>query len=68
MVDYIADYLEDVGKRRVIPEIKPGYMRPLLPNEAPRTPEKWADIMSDVESKIMPGVSVTIRENSVTID
>lgn len=57
MVDYIADYLEDVGKRRVIPEIKPGYMRPLLPNEAPRTPEKWADIMSDVESKIMPGIT-----------
>lgn len=57
MVNYIADYLEDVGKRRVIPEIKPGYMRPLLPNEAPQTPEKWADIMSDVESKIMPGIT-----------
>lgn len=62
MVDYIADYLENIGRRRVIPEVKPGYMRELLPGEAPKTPDNWPDIMKDVENTIMPGVS---HENSI---
>lgn len=35
-------------------------MKPLLPSEAPRTADKWEDIMSDVERVIMPGVSEII--------
>jgi len=36
--------------------VKPGYLRPLLPTEAPNDPENWKDVMSDVEKLIMPGV------------
>lgn len=32
-------------------------MKPLLPSEAPQSPESWKDIMADVERVIMPGVS-----------
>jgi len=35
MVDYIADYLETIEHRRVLPEVQPGYLRDMLPNNAP---------------------------------
>lgn len=56
MVDYIADYLETIKDRRVLPEVQPGYLRDMLPNKAPRTGEEWPAIMKDVERAIMPGV------------
>ena len=58
MVDYIADYLENIHSRRVIPEVQPGYLREMLPNKAPRRGDDWQDVMKDVERAIMPGVSV----------
>ena len=57
MVDYIAEYMETVGERRVTPGVEPGYLRDLIPGEAPTKGEKWESIMGDIESKIMPGVS-----------
>ncbi|GFG35977.1 hypothetical protein Cfor_03560 [Coptotermes formosanus] len=57
MVDYIGDYLENIRDRRVLPTVEPGYMRPLLPEEAPETPDKWQDVMADIEKIIMPGVT-----------
>ena len=60
MVDYIADYMENISQRRVLPEVQPGYMREMLPGTAPHKPERWEDIMKDVESAIMPGVSVIV--------
>jgi hypothetical protein len=32
-------------------------MRPLLPDESPETPDKWQDVMADIEKIIMPGVT-----------
>lgn len=43
--------------RKVLSSVKPGYLRPLLPTEAPNDPENWKDVMTDVEKLIMPGVS-----------
>lgn len=57
MVDYIADYLETIKTRRVLPEVQPGYLRDMLPNQAPKKGEDWTTIMKDVERAIMPGVS-----------
>ncbi|KAG8194084.1 hypothetical protein JTE90_003028 [Oedothorax gibbosus] len=57
MVDYIADYLGTIGKRRVFPDVKPGYMRPLLPDSAPDEGENFKTILEDVERVIMPGVT-----------
>lgn len=58
MVEYICDFMNNIHTRRVTPDVGPGYLRPLLPSEAPFDGEPWADIMKDVESKIMPGVCV----------
>ena len=57
MVDYIVDYMENIGERRVTPNIEPGYLQELIPKEPPQKPEEWEDVMKDVEDKIMVGVS-----------
>ncbi|XP_061401309.1 histidine decarboxylase [Musca vetustissima] len=57
MVDYIADYLENIRDRRVFPDVKPGYMKNLLPDSAPIEGEEWQNIFDDVERVIMPGIT-----------
>ncbi|XP_022223172.1 aromatic-L-amino-acid decarboxylase isoform X1 [Drosophila obscura] len=57
MVDFIAEYLENIRDRRVLPEVKPGYLKPLIPDAAPEKPENWQDVMQDIERVIMPGVT-----------
>lgn len=57
MIDYMCDYVSTIDKRRVIPNVEPGYLRPILPDEAPEDPEKWSEIFKDIETKIMPGVT-----------
>ncbi|CAL4158570.1 unnamed protein product, partial [Meganyctiphanes norvegica] len=57
MVDYIADYQDNLLDRSVFPKVQPGYLKKLLPEDAPHKPENWEDIMKDVEDKILPGVT-----------
>uniref|UniRef100_UPI00358EC380 aromatic-L-amino-acid decarboxylase-like n=1 Tax=Myxine glutinosa TaxID=7769 RepID=UPI00358EC380 len=58
MVDYIVDYRESLDKhRKVFPDVKPGYLRPLLPDAAPEEAESFEDVMSDMERVIMPGTT-----------
>ncbi|KAI7806955.1 aromatic-L-amino-acid decarboxylase [Triplophysa rosa] len=57
MVDYIADYLENIEKRQVYPDVEPGYLRSLIPEEAPEEPESYEDVVKDIERVIMPGVT-----------
>nr|XP_027809170.1 aromatic-L-amino-acid decarboxylase isoform X1 [Marmota flaviventris] len=57
MVDYVADYLEGIEGRPVYPNVEPGYLRPLIPTEAPQEPEAFEDVINDIEKIIMPGVT-----------
>ncbi|KAM6994180.1 aromatic-L-amino-acid decarboxylase isoform 2-T2 [Tautogolabrus adspersus] len=57
MVDYVADYLENLEQRPVYPDVEPGYLRSLIPTEAPTEPESYEDILKDVERVIMPGIT-----------
>uniref|UniRef100_A0A7N6B7N9 Aromatic-L-amino-acid decarboxylase n=1 Tax=Anabas testudineus TaxID=64144 RepID=A0A7N6B7N9_ANATE len=57
MVDYVADYLENIEQRPVYPDLEPGYLRSLIPSEAPLEPESYEDVMKDVERVIMPGIT-----------
>ena len=57
MVDYIADYLENIRERRVFPDVKPGYLWEMLPDQAPVQGEDFDTIFSDIERCIMPGVT-----------
>ena len=47
----------NLSERRVTPEVEPGYLRPMLPRNAPEKGESWEDIMKDVERAIMPGIT-----------
>ena len=57
MVDFVADYLENIEQRRVYPDVQPGYLRSLIPPEAPLEPQSYEDVLRDVDRVIMPGVS-----------
>ncbi|XP_050089066.1 histidine decarboxylase isoform X3 [Anopheles aquasalis] len=57
MVDYIADYLQNIRDRRVFPDVRPGYMRTMVPESAPLDGEQWESIFGDIERVIMPGVT-----------
>lgn len=57
MVDYIADYLENIRDRQVFPTVKPGYMRTLIPDSAPLEGEEWSQIFGDIERVVMPGMT-----------
>ena len=56
MIDYVADYLENIQTRSVLPSVKTGYIQKLIPAEAPVNPEEWKDIFNDIEHVIMSGV------------
>ncbi|KAM4064654.1 pyridoxal-dependent decarboxylase conserved domain-containing protein [Hirsutella rhossiliensis] len=56
-IDQIADYHESVPSRRVLADVEPGYLRPLLPASAPLDPEPFEAIAADVHAKIMPGIT-----------
>lgn len=41
----------------MVPSVKPGYLRPLVPEQAPEKPEPWTAVMDDIERVIMSGVT-----------
>ncbi|ESN98403.1 hypothetical protein HELRODRAFT_84539 [Helobdella robusta] len=57
MVDYIADYFENIEQRRVFPDVQPGYLKELVPSEPPQCPDSWDNIMKDIDKAILPGVT-----------
>lgn len=57
-IDFVADYYNSLRNRDVLPNVEPGYLSKLLPEEAPHKPEKWQEVLKDVEQYIMPGVSL----------
>ncbi|KAG0553831.1 hypothetical protein M758_12G044200 [Ceratodon purpureus] len=57
MVDFIADYHRDIETFPVRSQVEPGYLKKLLPESAPDEPEALEDILNDVQSKIVPGIT-----------
>ncbi|XP_019614071.1 PREDICTED: aromatic-L-amino-acid decarboxylase-like [Branchiostoma belcheri] len=57
MVDFIADFMEGIHDRPVFPNVKPGYLREMIPDCAPQDPESWEAVQADIERVIMPGVT-----------
>ncbi|KAF4448412.1 aromatic-L-amino-acid decarboxylase [Fusarium austroafricanum] len=56
-IDNITNYYDNVESQRVVSDVKPGYLRPLLPSSAPLEGESWSDIDADIQSKILPGIT-----------
>ncbi|KAK3798593.1 hypothetical protein RRG08_008983 [Elysia crispata] len=57
MIDYITEYLDGITSRPPYPKVSPGYLRELIPDQAPRMGESWAAVKADIERVIMPGVT-----------
>ena len=55
MVEWIANYLETVRDRRVLPDVKPGEVFDRLPAHAPASGEPFEQIIRDFESQILTG-------------
>lgn len=56
VVDYIVDYIENLGEKSLLSTVEPGYLKNLLPQTMPEDGEDFAEIMKDMDEKIMPGV------------
>lgn len=57
VADLAADYLERVATYRVLPDVVPGFLRAVLPGEAPARPEALDAILEDYRSRIEPHIT-----------
>ncbi len=57
LIDWIADYLKNIESYPVLPNIKPGDIKAMLPKEPPLAGEPMEEILKDVEQKILPGIT-----------
>ena len=57
LVDWIADYLENVEKYPVKSQVKPGEILKDLPMAPPERGVEFDSIMADFEEKILPGIT-----------
>jgi aromatic-L-amino-acid decarboxylase len=57
IVDWIADYRRDIGKRPVMARTTPGEVRASLPDSPPAEAESFDRILADLDRLIMPGLT-----------
>lgn len=57
LVDWVADYLQNVERYPVLPNIQPGDIRRSLPGSPPQDGEPMGKILADVDRLIMPGMT-----------
>ncbi|MEW6196837.1 MAG: pyridoxal-dependent decarboxylase [Bacteroidota bacterium] len=57
LIDWIADYLDNIETYPVLPDMKPGDIKSKLPQTAPQQNEDLKNIFSDVDKIILPGVT-----------
>ena len=57
VVDWIADYYEQIESLPVLSRVQPGQIREALPAHPPRHKEKFEDILRDVTDLILPGLT-----------
>src|SRR5712691_2017992 len=57
VVDWMADYLAEVGKYPVLAHIAPGDIRRSLPGQPPIQPVAMETILADFDQLLMPGIT-----------
>ncbi len=57
VVDWIADYLTNVGSYPVLAQTSPGDTRRALPSHPPTQPESMEAILSDFDRLLIPGIT-----------
>ncbi|HZH70901.1 MAG TPA: pyridoxal-dependent decarboxylase [Mariniphaga sp.] len=57
VIDWIADYYENIEQYPVLSQVKPKEIENSLPESAPQRGESFKQVMEDINSKIMPGIT-----------
>ncbi|MFQ6656640.1 hypothetical protein Gotur_026660 [Gossypium turneri] len=57
IIDFIADYYQNMEKYPVLSQVQPGYLAKLLPKSAPNIPEPIETILHDIQHYIIPGIT-----------
>ena len=56
-VDWIADYMDEVGQYPVMSQVKPGQIKDKIPLEPPKQGEPMEKIFEDFKKIILPGIT-----------
>ncbi|MBA2737202.1 MAG: hypothetical protein H0U50_10515, partial [Pyrinomonadaceae bacterium] len=57
IIDWIADYYENLETFPVLSQIEPNELKNSLPKSAPEQGEDFAEVLKDVERLILPAVT-----------
>ncbi len=57
LVDWMADYIRDVGRLPITPAVSPGDIRRQLPAAPPNDPEPFDRLFSDFQRLVVPGMT-----------
>lgn len=57
IIDWIADYYENIEKYPVLSQVKPGEINDKLPKHPPQKGENIGQMMRDMDEIIMPGIT-----------
>jgi len=57
VVDWIANYFENIEQYPVLSQIEPGSLKNSLPDSPPESSENFGDVLGDVDKLILPAVT-----------
>ncbi|KAE8698870.1 Tyrosine/DOPA decarboxylase 3 [Hibiscus syriacus] len=57
IIDFLADYYQNIDKYPVLSQVEPGYLPKRLPTTAPYVAEPVEAILQDVQQHIIPGIT-----------
>jgi aromatic-L-amino-acid decarboxylase len=57
VIDWIADYYENIEKYPVLSQVEPGEIIVSLPEKPPQKGEPMDNMLADLDDKIMPGIT-----------
>nr|A0A2H5AIY0.1 RecName: Full=Tyrosine decarboxylase 1 [Narcissus pseudonarcissus]AUG71932.1 tyrosine decarboxylase 1 [Narcissus pseudonarcissus] len=63
VIDFLADYYQNVHKYPVRSQVEPGYLKKILPESAPNQPESLETILDDITNHIVPGITHWMSPN-----
>lgn len=57
LIDWIADYFENIEQFPVLSQIEPDWLKDNLPKTAPENGEDFASVLADIDKLILPAVT-----------
>ena len=58
LIDWLADYHENLANRPVMAKTRPGEIRDALPSAPPNEPEKFGAVIEDLNRLVVPGLTL----------